>query len=357
MRGKNLRLELENFKGIKEGSLNLESLNILIGGNNSGKTTVLESLFIAPNPLRNVFRGPAISVLNSLHSTLGSEAYVFLFHNYTGDSARISCSDGSKVEIRFQRAGDNIEVYMIENNDAYFIGTLEAASGGVTRGRLESVRVSEDGSLKRAGTIMDVNVANFVSKTIGETIYFHPLLMKSIWEYFRYYWVEFRSLGLTSKIAKKISEGGAGNYDDLLLEPFIGNQQTIYVRTRDGRGIRLGDVGSGVQVLTTLMLLYEFVKPKMLLIDDIESHMNPSLLVHATYWFGDVLQDGTKLIISTHSLDAAKFIAGSLEDYGPKITLMALRNGVLSSRNLSIEEVGDLEKAGIDIRMGEWVLL
>ena len=111
------------------------------------------------------------------------------------------------------------------------------------------------------------------------------------------------------------------------------------------------------KTLITLMLLYEFIKPKMLLIDDIESHMNPSLLIHVTSWFGGVLKDGAKLVISTHSLEAAKFIAGSLEDYAPKITLITLRNGILNSKNLTVEEVEELEKAGIDVRMSESILL
>jgi hypothetical protein len=352
-----LRLELENFKGVRKGSINIENLNILVGGNNSGKTTILESIFIAPNPLRDVLREPAISILKSLHSTLESEAYTFIFHNYTGKLARISCSNGFKLEIKFQRIGDDIEVYMIENNDAYFVGTLRAW-GSEERGFLGLAQVTEDGSLKKRGQYIEsVSVRSFISKMIGETIYFHPLLVRKMWEYFNYHWIEFRNLGLLSKIAGRISEGVAGDYDDLLLEPFIDGRRTILMRTKDGRGIRLGDMGSGVQTLITLMLLYEFIKPKMLLIDDIESHMNPSLLIHVTSWFGGVLKDGAKLVISTHSLEAAKFIAGSLEDYAPKITLITLRNGVLSSKNLTVEEVEELEKAGIDVRMSESILL
>lgn len=354
-----MRLELENFRGVRKGVVELGNLNILVGGNNSGKTTILESLFIAPNPLRDVLNMPAVSILESLHSTLDSRGYAFIFHNYTSDSARISCSDGSKVEARFQKVGDNIEVYIVEDNDAYCLGTLSASEGTISRWEaLEKAHMTEDGGLKRSGSmVIDAKTRYFVSKAMGETIYFHPLLIKNALEYFRYHWIEFRNLGLTTKIAKRVSKGVAGGYDDLLLEPFIGGRQTIYMRMADGRGVRLGDLGSGVQVLTTMMLLYEFVKPKMLLVDDLESHMNPSLLMHVASWFGEVLQERTKLVISTHSLEVAKFIAGSLEDYGPKITLVALRDGVMSSRSFSVEEVEELERAGVDIRMGEWVLL
>jgi predicted ATPase len=105
------------------------------------------------------------------------------------------------------------------------------------------------------------------------------------------------------------------------------------------------------------MLLQEFVKPKILLIDDMESHMNPSLMMHAASWFGEILEKGSKIVISTHSLEAAKFIAGALEEHESQITLLALRDGILSSKNLSLDEVEDLEKAGIDVRVSGGILL
>ena len=181
--------------------------------------------------------------------------------------------------------------------------------------------------------------------------------MKLVWGFLRDHWVELRSKGLTSRVAKRISKGVAGDYDDLLLEPFIGNMLTIYVRTKDAHGLRLGDLGSGVQVLTTLMLVYEFLKPRMLLIDDIESHMNPMLLTHVVYWFSEVLKNGTMLVVSTHSLEAAKFIAGTLEEFEPQIILLSLREGKLRSRNLSLDEVEELEEAGIDVRVSEGILI
>jgi len=245
-----LKLLFKNFRGIREGSIDLKNLNILIGGNNSGKTTVLEGLFLIPNPLRYVPYGTeerAVSVLSSLHATLGSEAYVFLFHNYSGDLASISFSNDSEVETEFQRKGNFIEVYMKEGAKAYYIGGLSGESKKVNVGILWEASVDPTvRMLQQTMMRSNIDASSFVSKNVGETVYFHPLLMKSIWEYFRNHWVEFRSRGLTSKVAKRISEGITEEYDDLLLEPFIGGQQAIYVRTKDARGIRLGDLGSGV---------------------------------------------------------------------------------------------------------------
>lgn len=360
-----MRLQISNFRGIRKGSLELERLNILIGSNNSGKTTILEALFLAPNPIRYVAYGSgydysAVSVLSYLHSTLGSEAYVFLLHNYTERLAGIACTDLSKeVKVWFQRGGNRIEVYVEENNELLYFGYLGSSnkSESILGSALLGQRDSESGRLMPGSRTRPINPRYFISEATGESFYFHPLLMKLIWGYLKDHWVEFRSKGLTSRVAKRISEGVAGDYDDLLLEPFIGGTQTIYVRTKDARGIRLGDLGSGVQVLTTLMLIYEFLKPRMLLIDDIESHMNPMLLTHVVSWFAEILKNDTMLVVSTHSLEAAKFIAGALEEFEPQIVLLSLREGKLRSRNLSLDEVEELEKAGIDVRVGEGILI
>jgi predicted ATP-dependent endonuclease of OLD family len=94
----------------------------------------------------------------------------------------------------------------------------------------------------------------------------------------------------------------------------------------------------------------------MLLIDDIESHMNPALLMRITSWFMEILRD-TMLFVSTHSLEVAKLVAGALEDYKPQIKLLDLREGVLKAHDFSLEDVEELEKAGVDVRMGKGVLI
>jgi len=46
--------EYKEFPGNKGRELELAPLTILLGGNNSGKSTILEALFLAPNPFRSV---------------------------------------------------------------------------------------------------------------------------------------------------------------------------------------------------------------------------------------------------------------------------------------------------------------
>ncbi|MEM0203257.1 MAG: AAA family ATPase [Archaeoglobaceae archaeon] len=371
-----MKLELKNFRGIKEGAMEFGRVNVLIGGNNSGKTAVLESLFLAPNPVRRVPYGArAVEVLHQMHQTLESQGYAFLLHQYS-ENASIEVSDESKrVITELSLKGEEIEVLMRDGKKVYLLGYLSKNSNSLHSAEIRIppsllmrkttppieikeriikdvvIEVDKEGGYKSTGIPFDI----FVSDLLGESLYFHPSLIKNAWMYFRSNWINYRASGLTVKVAEKISEGVGGEYDDLLLEPFFG-QQAIYIRRKDGRGVRLGDLGHGAQVFATLLLLYESVKPRILLVDDIESHMNPALLSCVASWFMDVLEN-TMLFISTHSIEAAKLIAGALEDYEPRIKLLDLSNGILKSRDFSLEELEGFEKAGIDVRLGKGVLI
>jgi len=89
------KLKLHNFRGIKNGEIELDNLTILLGSNNSGKTTILEALFLAPNPLRDVPYSPstAVTVLHELHKTLESQGYAFLLYKYASDEAIIQWNE------------------------------------------------------------------------------------------------------------------------------------------------------------------------------------------------------------------------------------------------------------------------
>lgn len=110
--------------------------------------------------------------------------------------------------------------------------------------------------------------------------------------------------------------------------------------------------------LATLMLLYLVSRPRILLIDDVEAHMNPSMLSLMASWLCDLVErDKVTLVITTHSLEAAKLLADMMSELDSHIVLVDLRNGRLVCRSLSLDEVEKLEGLGIDVRLASGVLL
>lgn len=90
-------LDLINFKGVRKGHLNLYPLTILVGANNSAKSTVLESLFLAANPFRWFLRDTAYRFISQSHLLLlDSDGASLLFNGYNAREASV-ITDGREL--------------------------------------------------------------------------------------------------------------------------------------------------------------------------------------------------------------------------------------------------------------------
>ena len=96
-------IELENFRGIRTGKIDqLGSVNVLIGRNNSGRSSILEALalFRVLLEMRNLMED---STLNELlirrisRETVDTEGFLY---NHEGDAA-IKLEFDNQTEIKF----------------------------------------------------------------------------------------------------------------------------------------------------------------------------------------------------------------------------------------------------------------
>ena len=156
----------------------------------------------------------------------------------------------------------------------------------------------------------------------------------------------FIYLGICKKVAEDVSGLVYDNYRNLTIERFL----------EDGLRIRLGDLGEGIQNYIIARILYELENPKVLLWDDIEVHLNPRMLLNIAEWFFDIVEDDNQVIITTHSLEAARTIAGINEEKAV-IYLTSLEKGTLKTKKFTLKEIEEFSEAGIDVRVAEPLLL
>lgn len=348
-------LRIKGFRGIKEGQLDLSPITILLGSNNSGKSTILEALFLAPNPCRWVpyyvpefsqsFPSSALEVVFFLHRTLDYRGYAFLLYNYTSNNAEIEYeteemgghSGGKKHFLRFRKKDQHIYLNSSEGHAA------------------NALRLDDE---KEFPFFVSLHVnelrynAPYTDAFTDDTLLLSPKLSQASYEYFRRQWSEIVNSGISRKVAEDASELSPERYKDFTVEPMIGGQLDLYAYLDDGRRIRLGDLGEGMQSYVSCRILYELRKPKMVLWDDIESHLNPRMLNHIADWFADLVQEKRQVVISTHSLEATKVIAGINEE-NTRIYLDAIKDSVLKTRSMTLNEVESLQKSGIDPRIAE----
>lgn len=141
----------------------------------------------------------------------------------------------------------------------------------------------------------------------------------------------------------------------MTIEPFMGGNLSIFGFLEDGSRVRLGDLGTGAQIYIISRILYELKKPKILLWDDIEAHLNPRMLVRIGEWFSELIESGVQVVVSTHSLEAVRILAEFNKD--ALICLTSLEDGILKERKMTIEEVTNLQSAGIDVRLADKMVL
>jgi predicted ATPase len=346
-------LRLINFRGIKEGELELAPLTILLGGNNSAKSTILEALFLAPNPFRRVpyvvGDSTAAGVIQSTHETLNSVGYAFLLYNYTAKNAEIHCVvDDEEHLLRF--------VVQPENPDTVFVSTNKetgSKSSLIIGGKEE--KINRMGSLnisQRGGSSQVSPQKNFVDNSLLVS----ATLSKSGHMYINNNWVKITNLGIDRVVAEDVSRLVHDKYRNITIEPFLGGNSSINGLSEDGRRIRLGDQGEGFQIYVIAKILYELEQPKVLLWDDLEAHLNPRMLLSIAEWFYDIVENGNQVIITTHSLEAARTIAGVNEEK-TAIYLTALEKGTLKTRKFTFQEIEEYLEAGIDVRVAEPFLL
>jgi len=359
-----IHVSISNFRGIKQGNIKLFRFNILLGPNNSGKSTILEALYLAPNPIRHVpyaeiyehairFRQmQASEIIHKIHKTYESEGYAFLLHNYRAKEASIEIRlNEESYTVRLLQGTSNIDVILEENNEAskrFYLCSLRKYFVGYDTH-------PETNKAKKMSHLP--NTSGFVGG-LGDTMYIHPSLIGYAWNYIAYRWAEIAGPEITMKVAKSIGEAIGEDYVDMLLEPFGGGKSSLYLYTAKGRRIRLGDVGDGVKQIATLMLLHKITKPRLLLIDDVESHMNPAMLSFLARWIVDVAENNNSIVVvSTHSIEAAKILLNLAADIEPRVILTNLKNGILQTRALNKEELEELETSGVDVRIATGLLI
>jgi len=349
-----IKLTIKGFKGIKEAELRLPRVSILIGRNNSGKTTVLEALYLLSNPctktpyVTNQRVLNVLEVLNHLHSGPEVTDYSFLMYGYSAKEAEIYCFiNQNEYGLKLYDVGEGIVFYKpLEEGEACYVCGAEHVSGKIHEMFIPT-------SWKRPP---EVKVWTRGGISFLEALYVHPNLVKYAWSYFRLVWPKVSNI--TPKVVRHLRGLITEEIYNITLEPFSGGKLTLYAMLREGVRIRLSDMGDGVQLLTTLFMLYEHVKPKVLLIDDVESHLNPRALRALASWlFGVVRRDQVFLVASTHSLEAAKLLTSVLDELGARTVLLDLKDGVLNYRLLTVDELEELEASGIDVRLAEAVLL
>jgi len=274
---------LQNFRGVKELKKPIEftKVNILIGPNNAGKTTILDILSLLLHP--DIAPAPGSGYYSSRREFLTNlrGGIRRLVYRYGGEACAV-------IEYVY---GHSFRVNITVNAET---GTVDC---DITRYELlEKLGVRDEGELARL-------VIYVPSDTTFLKQLYNNLSTKDFWN-------SIHSKGLHTRCAKFVQEITGHKYlflihtsDELSIVKEINHDYII---------TRLVDLGTGIFRATMMLLWFSYVRPRLVLIDDFEFAFHPTLTKAFIKFL--VKELDTQVILATHSIDVLESLIELYED-------------------------------------------
>jgi energy-coupling factor transporter ATP-binding protein EcfA2 len=355
-------LEIEQFRGIRELKLEqLGDVNLLLGDNDSGKTSVLEAvrMFEAPDNINMIIR-------NARERLLISKLYIW--ESYTLLECLCNLFPFSQESKRLSlRAGiDGIDQTLAISGELFHI--LRPVSAEELRGYLYSEKSKNVELIEREVLTFQGNI-DYRGKTIPISIdeyYSRPSLTKP------FQTIKYMAPGdhLTGRNNASIYRTSKKQELEIvkllkLIDPDIegfklvenempGGRNQVIEHKRFGN-IPLYSYGDGMKKILALASYVLSAKGGVLLIDEIETSLQASHLKRVFAWLLRACrQFEVQLFVTTHSLEAVSALAGcAVEDRECDLVCYRLEadGGKTFGNRFSEEELDSMVNGrGFDVR-------
>ncbi|MBL7117219.1 MAG: AAA family ATPase [Candidatus Syntrophoarchaeum sp.] len=312
------KLDISEFRGIKkcEEELEFSKFTILIGQNNSGKTAILEAIYLMQEKTKKdpFFENYRSYIVQTMHAGSPSS----LIYGYDGVANIQYSSGGNSLLLKIDRNG-NSDFFM---EDKQWQGTEEDYSRLSQILRIKSypedIVRSFDYNILFIPTKIDIRSLIAIIKKEAERM---------------------TKVGAHRSIIKLINECVNDNFTEIILE-------TMRVRKEindNAMYIKLEDLGQGLVKTIPPLLWIETYKPKLLLWDDFETSAHPTLIRNLIKWLSE---KDMQVIMSTHSIDVlSEFLEESPKD-ATVLQLSKTHEDILHHKKLSLEELEVIMEKG-----------
>ncbi len=304
-------VEIREFRGIKELAepLPLRKFNVLIGKNNSGKSALLEALFLFPDPDRTyqLFPKPwgIKSFIGNRRSGLKS-----LIYKYEGITSL-------KFKAEIGRGIDEWTITMSSKGESKVFQNNRKVESRLLKFK-ESLYFPHDTQfIKELDEFLDENEEALIKENIH------------------------------TKVAKMISKHLDERFTEIVLK-----KDGWYLRREDASYIHIDDMGDGVKKAARIMMVAELLKPKLILWDDFDTSLHPSMIKMLLKWLA---QGDWQVVIATHSIDVLYYLADlneELDNFDAQLILLRKdQEDILHHKELDIDELEDILEGNIDPRL------
>lgn len=323
------RLEIEAFRGISGLVLeDLAAVNIVVGANNTGKSSVLEAAAIAIAPqMRSTWvrvvrsRDLTIPLVDGIAAIFSSHPRLRFAITGTSDHKQVQVDGIAKV-VRDEEEDDERGLFeLIVRRDEFPNRKIVFGRGLVLLKQPEVTRFRfVDATTHRS-------LAQIV-ETLSATI--DVGLKPSVLDILKLFDPRIDDLNIVS----------SGRYSNLRV-------------THKDRGVvDLSSFGDGMRRSVAMALMLARASDGLLLIDEIETGIHPTALVPVfTQLFAAAKQANVQILATTHSIEAVDALAEAAKD-STEIAAYRLhrRGGALKARRYEQERLKTIRKEGLDVR-------
>lgn len=327
------KINIQEFKGIKSCSqpLELSDFTVLIGRNNSGKSSVLEALSLLPIteefqlPYSNYHRR---ELLSKIHG--GKSSLIYAYSGNASIEYTIACA---------KPGARTWTISLSETGDAsLFISNIPP-------------RRMRSNPLNNAGRALGIPVDRKLNKALNKMVLFIPNNTSFLNEMASQLSDETKrnlvmKTGAHTRVASEIINQCV---DDKYTEIFFAPELSARKEMPDGNVhyVKIKDLGDGIEKTALLVLWLEALSPSLILWDDFEGSAHPTLIRLLLNWLS---KKKWQVILSTHSIDVLSIL---LDEKPRNLKVMQLKKtagDVLIHQNLSLEELETLMEANQDPR-------
>lgn len=310
-------LDITEYRGIKKCStpIRFSKFNVLIGRNNAGKTTILETLFFLPHPSansNNYDQEPRINKIINYHK---GHLYKPLLYAFSGEANIDYIVNNKKCALK-----------ITESSYEFFIENKQITN---TKDVLDILKIKEN--------VLDDTVLYYPNRT--DLIEELELQLSNLQD-------QIIKNGYHVSVAELLSKCVDDEYSEILfmnpikMRKILSNGNFIY--------IPLKDLGDGFEKAMKLIPIIELRKPKLILFDDFETSYHPSLIRILLEWLNE---RDCQIILTTHSID----VLYELLDLKPKNTkvihLQKDKDDQLLYKDLTMDDLEDLLDSSSDPRL------
>lgn len=314
-------IEPVEFRGIKacKKPIELSRFTVLIGRNNSGKTSILEALSMLPVTSITRIRFPPTKwsvwdFIQRLHGDINS-----LIYGYTGRTIINYVVRGEKIVWRYDK------VVMLSIPEKAPTESIQEALA-----RLFNV---EEPTQALTSILFLPNDARFLAELAN------ALKEESEWAKVEKSGANTSIVDLIDRVVYDRFTEATVRFDKIVLRKELPDGRVFYVN--------ISDIGDGVERVLIYGLWLETYKPKVVLWDDLEASAHPGLIEAVLEWLAS---REWQVVLTTHSYDVLERLVAIEPEDASVVVLKKGPDDILEPKTLSLEELRSMLESHVDVR-------